>query len=299
MKRRLTPRRVGEFDTFLFADYSGAEDASAQRTAISLFRIERGRSAPRKIRGPFTRTSLRECLVDELDAATQADRRVLFGIDHQWSWPIDLLRVAGTDRLSWRVMLQELVRGRGNLPPLSAPSTYAAAFNRATGHSVFHSRVLGIARRYGIPSKPSWAGRAVRLTESVMPGAKPSNRLGGTGAVAGQTIAGLAELHRLFEETDARGLPLIAWPFDALADDGSTHIGCEIYPGFCKRELSRTGGLRRSPAWSDHDFDAASVCAWAARANLAGLLDLTKEGALTRRAAKREGWILGARAKPD
>ena len=39
-------------------------------------------------------------------------------------------------------------------------------------------------------------GDPVRLTERAMPGAKPATRLGGTGSVAGQTLAGLAELHR-------------------------------------------------------------------------------------------------------
>lgn len=285
-------RRPGQFDTFLFADYSGASDARAQRAAISLFRLDVAHGQPKKVNGPFTRATLRDTLVDELDQATRDGRRVLFGIDHQWSWPRDLLAVAGVHRLAWRMMLERLVNGVGAFPALGEPSTYAAAFNRGAGLPVFYSRVKGFASRYGIPSTSSWSGNPVRLTETLMPGAKPSNRVGGTGAVAGQTLTGLAELHRLFEETSRRGLPVTAWPFEALYDDGSSHIGCEIYPGYCKRALGDTFNAKRE--WSEHDRDAAAVCMWACRTDLAPLLDLRKEPAVSRHTAGREGWILGA-----
>ncbi|MEO8362202.1 MAG: hypothetical protein ABI672_19400 [Vicinamibacteria bacterium] len=59
-------RRPGHFDTFLFADYSGAESEAAQKAAISLFRVDGVEGRPRKIAGPFTRATLREALIHQL-----------------------------------------------------------------------------------------------------------------------------------------------------------------------------------------------------------------------------------------
>jgi len=63
-------RRPGEFDLYVFADYSGAASDSAQRRSIALWRKDRGRPA-RKLVGPFTRALLRERLVALLDEATR------------------------------------------------------------------------------------------------------------------------------------------------------------------------------------------------------------------------------------
>jgi hypothetical protein len=276
-------RRPGQFDTFLFADYSGAVAESAQRRAIALWRKDRGRPA-RKVPGPFTRALLRERLLAVLEQATREDRRVLFGIDHQWSWPADLWRAAGLDGVPWRRALASLVEGTGGRPPLGPAHSFAAAFNAWAGAPVFHCRVRGLARRYGIPAAASWLGEAVRRAERTMPGAKPATRLGGAGAVAGQTLVGLAELHRLLVDAEARRVGVLAWPMDSLHDDGRCHVGVEIYPSFCRP---------RGVAQTD-DADARAACEWAARADLAALLDLRRAPRSVRAAARIEGWILGA-----
>jgi hypothetical protein len=273
----------GRFDLFLFADYSGAASASAQRRAIALWRMGRGASA-RKLPGPFTRESLREALLEQLATATRRSRRVLFGLDHQWSWPRDLWRAAGLARVPWRAALSRLVAGEGRRPPLGPPARFAAAFNRFARATVFHSRVRRLARRYRLPTRPGWDGDPVRLTERAMPGAKPATRLGGIGAVGGQTLTGLVQLHRLIAEAAARDIPVLAWPMDALADDGASHVGVEVYPSFCRPP---------DVAKSD-DADARACCEWAGRADLARELDLRSAPAVVRQAARQEGWILGA-----
>jgi len=278
-------RGRGDFDTYLFADYSGAEADSAQRRAIALWRLDRG-GPPRKVRGPFTRETLRETLLGMLREATRADRRVLFGLDHQWSWPRDLWAAAGLDARPWRAALGGLVRGGGGRPPLGPARTFPAAFNAWTGEDVFHCRVLPLARLYGLPTRARWSGDPVRLAERAMPGAKSATRLGGTGAVAGQTLAGLRELHRLLEEAEGSGVPVLVWPMDDLADDGASHVGAEIYPSFYRpRHVPKTD-----------DADARWTCRWASRADLARKLDLREAGDEVRRAARLEGWILGAPA---
>jgi hypothetical protein len=110
---RLQP---GESDTFLFADYSGAASPSAQKRAITLWRLDRG-GRPRKVAGPFTRETLREALLGALVAATRAGRRILFGIDHQWSWPCDLWVAAGLAGRPWRSALRALVLGTATGAP--------------------------------------------------------------------------------------------------------------------------------------------------------------------------------------
>jgi hypothetical protein len=277
-------RRRGGFDTFLFADYSGAASLSAQRRAIALWTQDRG-GRPRKVRGSFTRKSLREAVLASLVDATRAGRRVLFGIDHQWSWPRDLWRAAGLADRPWRDALRSLVEGEGDRPPLGPAHAFPAAFNAWTGAAVFHCRVRGLARAYGLPTRSDWAGDPVRLAERAMPGAKPATRLGGTGAVAGQTLVGLIELQRLLEEATRAGVPVLAWPMDALVDDGTSHVGCEVYPSFC-----RPAHVRKTD-----DADARWTCLWASRADLAAALDLRRAPAPVRRAASLEGWILGAR----
>lgn len=121
-------RRPGEFDTFLFADYSGAASTSAQRRAIALWRLDHGRR-PRKVEGPFTRETLREELLAILARATREGRRCLFGIDHQWSWPRDLWAAAGFSGRPWREALAALVEGEDGRPPLGPAHVFPAAFN--------------------------------------------------------------------------------------------------------------------------------------------------------------------------
>lgn len=277
-------RRRGEFDAFLFADYSGAASPAAQRRAIALWRLDRGRP-PRRIRGPFTRASLRDAILGALVGATREGRRALFGIDHQWSWPRDLWAAAGLSGLPWRDALRSLVEGRDGRPALGPAHVFPAAFNAWTGAAIFHCRVGGLARAYRVPTRSDWQGEPVRLAERAMPGAKPATRLGGTGAVAGQTLVGLVELHRLLEEAKSLGVPVLAWPMDALADDGRSHVGCEIYPTFC----------RPAHVPKTDDADARWTCRWASRADLASALDLRRAPEPVREAARLEGWILGAR----
>jgi hypothetical protein len=247
-----------------------------------VWRRERGGVAG-KVPGPFTRESLRERAIEEFEAATRRRRRVLFGFDHQWSWPRDLWRAAGLSHLPWRPALAALVAGDAGRPRLGPARVFAAAFNAFAREAVFYSRIRRVARSYGVPTAASWWGNAVRRTE-VAAGAKPANRLGGPDSVGGQTLCGLRELHLLLQEARARRLPVLAWPFDALEDDGTSHVGVEIFPG-----------LVRSPQVpKSDDADARACCDFAATADLSHWMDLRRAPLAVRRAARLEGWILGA-----
>ena len=65
-----------------------------------------------------------------------------------------------------------------------------------------------------------------------------------------------------------------------------SHVGAEIYPSFC-----RPSHVRKTD-----DADARWTCLWASRAELATALDLTGAPPRVRKAARLEGWILGAPA---
>jgi hypothetical protein len=88
----------------------------------------------------------------------------------------------------------------------------------------------------------------------------------------------------LIEDARRLGIPVLAWPTDALADDGRSHLGAEIYPTFC-----RPARVRKTD-----DADARWACLWASRAELAVVLDLAGAPGAVREAARIEGWILGA-----
>lgn len=175
--------------------------------------------------------------------------------------------------------------GDARRPALGAADTFPAAFNAFAGAAIFHSRVKGLAKRYGVPTRPGWSGDPVRATERAMAGAKPATRLGGTGAVAGQTLHGLVQLQRLLHDAALLRVPVLAWPFDAPADDGSSHVGVEVYPTFC-----RGRGVPKSD-----DADARACCEWAARADLARELDVSDLAPPLRASVRLEGWILGAK----
>jgi hypothetical protein len=71
---------------------------------------------------------------------------------------------------------------------------------------------------------------------------------------------------------------------DALVDDGRSHVGVEVYPSFCRgRDVPKSD-----------DADARACCEWAAGADLGRALDLRAAPTVVRRAARLEGWILGA-----
>jgi hypothetical protein len=219
-----------------------------------------------------------------LRGASQRSERVLFGIDHQWSWPLDLWRVAGIEGPEWRHRLECLVRGEGGRPPLGPPAVFPAAFNVFARRAVFHCRVRNLARSYGLPTLSDWEGDPIRLTEWAMPGAKPATRLGGPGAVAGQTLLGLKALASLLKDARTSGVDVLAWPFDALQDDGRSHVGVEVYPSFYRGK-----GVPKAD-----DADARACCEWSDRADLKRALDLTAAPPEIRAAARIEGWILGA-----
>ena len=218
------------FDGYLFADYSGARDRSAQRRAIRLARAV-GSNQPLLVQALFTREDLVEELVGDLREASRSGKRICFGQDHQYGIPISLGRELGLADLPWRQAVESLCAGAygPDAPMLSQAGTFGAAFNRwfesrgmapyffsATNATAFH--------RYCIPpNNPRQDDRSsYRLTELCRPSSKtgapmPFNRLGDNGTVGGQSLVGLVALNSLLSRCRSEGIAITVWPFDGLS----------------------------------------------------------------------------------
>ena len=113
------------FDRYVFADYSGQQDDGPQRAAISLWIADHGAEPhPETNDGAgFTRIELRLFIEKYLAAATRDGCRVVFGTDHQWSWPRSLWAAAGLPNGTWRERIQSLVHGADLRPALTINTT--------------------------------------------------------------------------------------------------------------------------------------------------------------------------------
>ena len=244
----------------------------------------RPRRPPRKVRGPFTRETLREAILGALVDATRAGRRVLFGIDHQWSWPRDLWGAAGLAGRPWRAALRSLVHGEGGRPPLGPAArlprrvqrlgrgrrSSTAACGGSPARTACRPRATGRATRFASPSGDAGgeAGHSTRRDRGPWPARRSSASSSSTGCSRRRA---------------ASASPFSPGRWTRSPTTGRSHVGCEIYPSFC-----RPPHVRKTD-----DADARWTCLWASRADLATALDLTP-GAGARCGGRRalEGWIL-------
>lgn len=296
------------FDWYLFADYSGDKAARNQKKSIAVWMADQ-HTAPFPVRGEFTRDLLRGFLVSFLRFATVAGARVIWGVDHQWSWPRQLWRLAGVPRrhATWRARLAWLTAPTNGLPALGSSvqvDAYVEGFNRFCegGHAdrgPFY-RVCGKhPPKIGsqIPARYRHLHRRLRLTEIYCGEGSPATALGDRRAVGGQTVCGLPQINALLADCGRLGLPVACWPFDSPSiQDGAyvgAHVGIEIYP----RYYSDTGPIPRAAHASQHDRDAWRSCRYFRDQDLSGnlgnLLNLNRLSSAVRRAAAVEGWIAG------
>jgi len=292
------------FDTYLFADYSGARDESAQRKAIRLAQANRFKAASLVDR-PMTRKDLNQEIFDQLKRASSEHRRVCFGQDHQYSIPYPLAKELALDQLAWRDALTALCFGTyGNQnqtmesPKLDHPMKFAAKFNawlEAQGaEPYFYSATK--ATNYGVPpSDPRKSDKTnYRLTEqAAFKSGKGSpmafNRLGDNGSVGGQSLVGMKAMLELLTRCDKENIPVSVWPFDGLSITDkvyeNSHVMIEPYP---------TAVRHLSVAQSD-EADALACADYVRELDgddtLVKSLDLSSLGSHYAAIVKFEGWI--------
>lgn len=281
------------FDQYLFADYSGAEDDAAQRKAIYLCAANAAKIAD-PVNG-FTRESLRCEVVQRLSAASCAGQRVLFGFDHQYSWPSELWQLAGLAEEPWEQAVAQLIDGTYGGPACDGrnPVDFGSDFNRWVQRDCFYS--LNHQQLQG--RLPAQGLKAFRLAEVALQAdgrsPMPATRLRDNGAVGGQTLRGLPHLLLLKRELAAVGVRIAYWPFDGLdlsapAYQGA-HVGVEVYP-----TLLRPAHIEQTDA-----NDARACAVWAqaqdASGKLGSFLDLRPRQHDEAR-IRLEGWVLGVAA---
>jgi len=287
------------FDSYIFADYSGAADLRGQKRSIKLAYAEANAECHLADES-LTRDSLVTKIISYLHKATAERKRICFGFDHQFGIPIGLLEEIGISELSWREILYAMVEGYG-FPALEHPSTYAIQFNNwCLGRGkppYFYSATK--ATLYGIPDSDPRRGdmeTVTRLTErcdSIFGSGKPKpfNRVGDNGSVGGQTMMGLIKLLELLEICRTVGIPVKCWPFDGLDISSASYAGYHVL-------LEPYPAAVRSPGVSYTDANDAIACVELIRrfdqaGKLADLLDLSCLSDTHKNIVLVEGWIAG------
>lgn len=288
------------FDEYLFADYSGAFAARGQRKAIRLAAASSDCTAS-IVNRRLTRAELVEEFVDRLERATQAQRRVCFGQDHQYGVPVGLTNELGLAGRTWRQIVESLATGNygDEAPALDHPKVFARPFNdwliARGGRPYFYSATK--AELYRLPQhNPRRGERACyRLTElrrSVSGTGTPKafNRVGDNGTVGGQSLVGILAIRALLASCSLRKIPVAVWPLDGLAISDSAymraHVMIEPYPS----------AVRDVNVAQADDADALACANHVRQADLSDtlgdLLDLSQLNTEETAIVATEGWIL-------
>ena len=287
------------FQSYIFADYSGAADLKGQKKSIKLAYAEASAEC-QLAEESLTRDTLVTKIVGYLRTATAECKRICFGFDHQFGVPFGLLNEIGIAELSWREMLDALVEGHG-VPALQHPSTYARQFNEwCLGRGkppYFYSATK--ASLYNIPNSDPRKGEVetvTRLTERCgcifgSGNPKPFNRVGDNGSVGGQTLMGLIKLRELLEICKIEGIPVKCWPFDGIDISSSSYAGSHVL-------LEPYPAAVRSPGVSRTDANDASACVQLIQrfdqvGKLVDLIDLSCLSDTHKDIVLVEGWIVG------
>jgi hypothetical protein len=286
-----------EFDLYAFADYSGSKSEYQQRKAIALSVIDNNKKQLYTDH-TYTRESLRNFFITILVKASSEKKRIMFGFDHSYSFPVGFYDiVAGEKWETWEQLLDLLYNGGQELPPVNdRPREWAKAVNDL------------ICKRLGLPKGPfwgpnfkeqqkspefpfkSWNMKEKRLVEERVPQTKPVYKIGGPGSVGLQSIYGIQNLVELRNEIRSRGIELFCWPFDGWDLPSSGHMLVEIYPKlFNKKSKNHLQDAEACSEWLYEQDKKSRLLDWLDPDNF----KMESRNELQR--ASLEGWIIGVR----
>src|SRR5687768_784982 len=294
------------FQAYLFADYSGAEDLGAQRSAIRIAYAEAENSA-QLVPGKFDRKSLVQYILSKLTSATKRGIRVCLGQDHMYGFPTGLAQEVGIRQLGWRSAVASFLNGNyhPDAPSFDSPKNFARRLNEwlaNRGHSPYFWSATK-ADLYSLPGtdprREDSGNAAARLTdvcchESGRGRPKLFNRLGDRGSVGGQSLFGMRSLGELMHSSEEYGIKLRVWPFDGvnIADSeyASAHVLVEPYPS-----ALRHSNVPQTDA-DDALYTVKAIQAHDLRGQLQQLLDLSTLSTREVQIVRFEGWIAGNRS---
>jgi hypothetical protein len=260
--------RIG-FDQYVGIDYSGAETPVSSLRGLRVYSADHNSAAsevlpPWSPRKYWTRRGVAEWLAETLSA----NRRILVGIDHAFSFPLEYFKHNNVpfDWTNWGAFLEDFQRHW----PTDDDHTYVDFVREGT----FGNAEARLGR-------PEWR----RLTEDRARTAKSVFRFDGQGSVAKATHAGLPWLLYIRRLTNGS---VHFWPFDGWSIPPRRSVVAEVYPALWSR------GFARETRTSDQ-HDAYSIAEWLRETDGCGLAryfspELTEA---ERQRASVEGWILG------
>lgn len=305
------------FDWFAFADYSGARDAAAQRKAIA-WAVDQREGKGITVAQGLTRQGLLLEAVALLQEAENQGKRVLFGFDHNYGFPVGFYEALwGAEPDSWEQVLEDYYRsveqfagwkkesfGMG-ADPLQleqwSPREWAKAANNQISRQLdlkegpfWGSRFgpkpdAGIFRTYTLRDGRPFVLHDRRLVEMRYRRLKPGYQVGGIGSVGQQTLYGILYLRELLALCRESGVTVHVWPQHGARIAETGHVAVEVYPTL-SLALEGIRGPRTDAG------DAAACVSWMSRQDREGGLEqlLTSPFSETEWGrAKLEGWVLG------
>ncbi len=286
-----------EFDLYAFADYSGSKFEYQQRKAIALSVIDNNEKQLYSDH-TYTRESLRNFFVSMLSKASLEKKRIIFGFDHSYSFPVGFYDIiAGKKWKTWEQLLDLLCNNGQELTSINdRPREWAKAANDL------------ICKKLDLPKGPfwgphfkdqlknpefpfkSWNMKEKRLVEERVPQTKPVYKIGGNGSVGLQSLYGIQNLVELRKEIKSRSIELFCWPFDGWNVPSSGHVLVEIYPKlFNKKSKNHLQDAEACSKWLYEQDKKSRLLDWFDPNNF----KLESRNELQR--ISLEGWIIGVR----
>lgn len=254
------------FRSCIGIDYSGAGTSGQPLGGLQVFEAKGG--PPERVPPPGPgRTSnwSRQGIAEWLIGLARVRRPFLAGIDHAFGFPMAYLEEYRLAESTWDHFLDDFAEHW----PTDQP-----------GVTVQQVRERG-SERAGHPSE-------LRLTERWTVSAKSVFLFDVQGQVAKSTHAGLPWLRRIRREA---GSCVHFWPFDGWEIPEGKSAIVEVYPALFRKRYADDCAHPTA-----HQIDACCVARWLQAACANGFLSRYLDPPLTpdqRRAAEREGWILG------
>lgn len=278
------------FDWYAFADYSGSLRTSEQRRRIAFSLIKD--HDPIQTSFGRTRYELMHEVMELLEAATRSGKRMIFGFDHNYSFPERFYEaLTGRKWSHWRELLTLLGAGNDGIPglELEEPRKWAAkANNRLTSKL----RTVESGPFWGPHFKPlkkpafPYGGQIPerRLVEEKCKRMKSIFQLGGAGAVGLQSLLGMVYLNKLIRFCRELNIPLHVWPFDGLSIPDNGHVLVEMYPTvFNEKNRSDLADAQSCVNWLLEEDRNQTLKRWFSP----GLTEIELER------IRLEGWCLG------
>ncbi len=281
-----------EFDIYAFADYSGSKFEYQQKKAIALSIISNHKNQLHT--NCYTRKSLRKAIQSLLSKASSEKKRVIFGFDHSYSFPIGFYEVVTGKRWkTWEQLLDLLCNGTQELRHVNdEPREWAKIANsivckhlKTNGRGPFWGPHSNQLTKPKFPFNETFKER--RLVEEICSKTKSIYQIGGAGAVGLQSLYGIQHLAKLRHDLKINGIELFCWPFDGWDLPSKCHVLVEIYPRlFNKKTKSDAEDAKACSKWLCEQDKKNKLQHWMDPNNL-------KLEENERQRVSLEGWIVG------